>query len=99
MTPQQLRGPRPIFGILAPGEETTRKFQPLPIGVMPLLQNFPGGSVSLVEQGVDFITVENTGPKRSPFTVLFVTQDQMKQLFLVKSAVDMVSEHRRKKHS
>lgn len=89
--------PRPMFGFLAPGESRTRKFPALPKGIMPIVQNFPNGSVRLVEQGPDFVTIENYGNNRSGFTVLFVTQLQLKKLMALKQVVDVISESRRKK--
>lgn len=94
--PAPLRAPRPIFGILAPGEKRTRKFTVLPAGVMPLVQNFPGGSIALAGMGKDFVTVENRGPTSRGFAVLFVTQDHMQKLMLAKQAVGIVAELRKK---
>ena len=95
--PEKVRAPAPIFGILPPGEKSTRKFPVLPVGVMPLVQNFPGGQVALVEMGANFVTVENRGEGRGPFTILFVTQEQLQKLMLVKQAAGMVAELRKKK--
>lgn len=91
------RAPRPMFGFLAAGETRTRKFPVLPNGVMPILQNFPGGTVGMVSMGKDHITVENTGNKGSPFSVLFVNQLQLKKLSTVKQVFDVIAEHRRNK--
>lgn len=94
---QQQRAPSPIFGILAPGEKRTRRFQVLPTGVMPMVQNFPGGQVALVGMGNDFVSIENRGQGRGPFTILFVTQDQVQKLMLVKQVAGAVAEIRKKK--
>lgn len=94
--PAPLRAPSPMFGILAPGEKRTRKFTVLPPGVMPLVQNFPGGSIALVEIGKNFVTIENRGPTARGFAVLFVTPDHMQKLMLMKQAAGMVAEIRKK---
>jgi hypothetical protein len=86
----------PIFGILAPGEKRTRTFPPLPVGTMPLLQNFPGGSVRLVEQTSASMTIENTGTAHGPFSILFVTQSQLQKLMILKQTLDGVAQLRKK---
>jgi hypothetical protein len=90
------RGPSPLFGILAPGEKTTRSFPVLPTGVMPLLQNFPGGAVRLVEWDDHSVTIENMGSARAPFSILFVTPAQIQKLAVLKQAFDGISELRKK---
>jgi hypothetical protein len=88
--------PTPIFGILAPGEERTRKFPVLSQGIMPMVQNFPGGQVALVSMGPDFVTIENRGDGNGAFTILFVTQSQVQKLMLAKQVMGMVAELKKK---
>ena len=97
MNQQNGRMPAPIVGVLSPGEKRTRKFGPLPDGVMPILQNFPHGTVSLVEQSVDSMTIENKGPTRAGFSILFITQGQLEKLVLSKQLVNAIAPMVRKK--
>jgi hypothetical protein len=63
---------------------------------MPLLQNFPGGSVRLVEQTSASMTIENTGTAHGPFSILFVTQSQLQKLMILKQTLDGVAQLRKK---
>lgn len=74
MTKPETGCPSPLYGILQPGERSTRRFScPLDDNHVPLLQKLTG-SVRIAEQSAEEIVVENTGPSTAFFAVWFPTQ-------------------------
>lgn len=90
-----MRAPLPIFGIMQSGEKRTIPFGVLPKGVMPIVQNYPGRTTRLVEQGPDSVTIQNTGTGISPFMVLFITQDQLSQMMTIKQVASFIAQRRK----
>jgi hypothetical protein len=67
--------PDALFGILQPGERTTRMFsRELDSEHAAILQRAPGSGLRIAEQASTEITLENTGDKPSPYIVLFPTK-------------------------
>lgn len=95
MSQQPMRAPLPIFGIMLSGEKRTIPFGVLPNGVMPIVQNYPGRTTRLVEQGPDSVTIQNTGTRISPFMVLFVTQDQLMSMMTIKQVASTIAARRK----
>ena len=77
------------------GEKRTIPFGVLPEGVMPMVQNYPGRTTRLIEQGPDSVTVGNDGPRPSPFMILFVTHDQLQQMMTVKQVASFIADRRK----
>ena len=73
--------PRPILGLLAVGERTTRSFScERSPNVMPLVHSPGGGQVRIVSQTTRDITLQNLSARAAPFMVFFVDQTTMKRL-------------------
>ncbi len=96
MTPTSTR-PRPIFGLLAAGEQTTRKTsRPIPKDHVPVIQNQPGGQVQMVGYSDTAITLENHGDGPAMFSVYFITAAMFDTIHAAKTLFDSVLKLRRK---
>lgn len=90
--------PEPLWGLLQPGERTTRVFSaPLQGTYVPLLQRIPHSGVRIAEQSDHDITLENTGSSMSPYLVLFPTQALLRAAAAGKELVGYFSGLRGKK--
>lgn len=91
MSQQQHPAPPPKWGILPPGEIRTIQLPVLPNGYMPVLQNFPGRSVSLKTQDAKSMTIANEGSTAAPFTIMFINEGQMRKLIALKNLAMTIS--------
>lgn len=77
------------------GEKRTIPFGVLPDGIMPIVQNYPGRTTRLLEQGPNSVTIGNPGPGASPFMVLFVTHDQLQKMMTIKQVASLIADRRK----
>ena len=91
-------GPDNLWGILQPGESTTRKFScALGSGHAAVLQRVPHSGIRIVEQTADRIVLENTGPAPSPYLVLFPAKELVNALLGAKEVVTYLAGMRGKR--
>lgn len=72
------RRPAHLWGILSAGATEVRRLSsPIPRGFYPVIQNFNGGQVCLVEDehtNDRQLKIENRGARTSPYTVFFISE-------------------------
>ncbi len=85
--------PTAIWGVLQPGETTTRAYScPLPEQYCAILQKKPGDQVSIVEQSDETITVTNQGPRPAFYLVLFLANASIRAVLGAKEVVTFLAE-------
>ncbi|KKK59625.1 hypothetical protein LCGC14_3032530 [marine sediment metagenome] len=92
------RPPRPLFGVLAPGERSTRKTShAIPKSHIPIIQNKPGSQIVIVDFTNVSVTVENQGPGSSFYFVYFITEATLQTMSAAKQLWDSVRKLQRER--